>query len=389
MSRRFDDDAVPLSVLRERAFNLRWATLPDDVIPLTAADPDFPAAPEITEAIRAYCSKGVYSYGPPEGLPAFRATAARFLHTRRQLSVTPDTVFPTNSAASAMVLAAQYLLTPGDEALIPDPVDFLFQTSVESAGAVPVRYPVTRSNRLDLDDLRSRVTPRTRLLCICNPHNPLGIVFSRTELEALGEFALEHDLQILSDEVWADIVYTGRSHISIASLDDAIASRTLTVFGFSKTFGLAGLRVGLLAAPSKAIVDEIRVQSGANATAYGVSTLSQIGAQAALESGWSWFAEFLDHLQSMRDMVVGRVQGWPGITCQAPEGTYVIFANIQERGVTATDLSAELLRSARVAVVPGAPRWFGPGAEGHIRLCFASSRGILTEALDRIETVLG
>ena len=388
MTDRFSDNAVPLSILRERAYNLRWATLPDDVIPLTAADPDFPAAVEITEAIRAYCEPGVYSYGPPEGLPEFRETAARVLGARRQFEISPDTVFPTNSAASAMILAAAHVLSPGDEALIPDPVDFLFEKCVVNAGGVPIRYPVTQRGRLDFVALRSRITPRTRLLCICNPHNPLGLVLTRAELSALADIACEHDLQILSDEVWSDIVYTGQSHISIASLSKEVAARTLTVFGFSKTFGLAGLRVGLLAVPSPQVLATVLEQSGANATTYGVSTLSQVGAQAALESGWPWFASFIAHLEEMRDLTVARVNEWPGVSCVAPQGTYVAFLDISERGVEASVLAAELFETARVAVVPGAPRWFGPGAAGHLRLCFATSRGLLSTALDRIEAHL-
>jgi len=388
---RFDDDQVPLDVLRQRAFNLRWATVEPDVIPLTAADPDFAVAPEIRAAICAYTNDGVFSYGPPDGLPSFREVAAHTQRTRRAVpGCTPDCILPTDSAASAMFVAARLALAPGDEALVFDPVDFLFRASVESAGAKAVLCPVDAgTGELDLDAVAANIGPRTRLLTICNPHNPVGRVLTRTELEALAELALRHNLWILSDEVWCDIVYPPHEHIATASLSDEVARRTLSVYGFSKTFGLAGLRVGFLSAATTEVRDQLLEVSKAPTTAYGVSTLSQVAAQAAYEHAWPWADEFLAHLERMRDLAVGRLQSIPGLSVRSPEGTYVLLADIRSLGLGSEGEVAELLlREARVRVVPGEARWFGPGAAGRIRMTFCTSEGLLTEALDRIERVL-
>ena len=209
------------------------------------------------------------------------------------------------------------------------------------------------------------------------------------ELRAIGEFACERDLLILSDEVWGDIIHAPHQHTAMASLSPEIAARTVGVYGFSKTFGLAGLRVGFLAAPNPRVRDELLEVSKAPTTAYGVSTLSQVAAQAAYEHAWPWAEEFLAHLLRMRDLAASRLNAIEGITAVAPEGTYVMFANIEGLGLGDQDAVADwILEHAKVRVVPGSPRWFGPGAAGHIRITFCTSEAILTEALDRISEAL-
>lgn len=378
-----------MDLLRKRAYNLRWATLPEDVIPLTAADPDFPVAVEIREAIKEYADGGVFSYGPGEGLPEFRKTIAATLRERRNMHTEWTHILPTNSAAFAMFLAARFALKPGDEAIIFDPVDFLFKTSVQYAGATPVLCPFDReTGTFDPDQLASLVTPKTRMLCICNPLNPLGRVLNEKELRILGDLAVKHNLWIMSDEIWSDIVFAPNTFHSIAALDPAYHARTLSVYGFSKSFGLAGLRVGFLVTPNDAVFRQIEEMSQVQTTAFGVSTLSQIAAQAAYEKCWYWVDAFMEHLTANRDYAAQRLQALPGISLRPPEGCYVMFPNISAYGKTSEEMAAYILKEAKVAVVPGAAKWFGPGVEGHIRICFSTSRKILTEGLDRIEAAL-
>lgn len=390
MTYLFSDDQVRLDLLRRRAYNQRWAMQPPGVIPLTAADPDFPVAPEITEAIKSYVDGGVLSYGPMEGLPEFKETVARVVAERKGIPCSAELILPTDSAAAAMFLIARYACRPGDEAIIFDPVDFLFGQSVDAAGGVRVYSPLDKkSGAFDLDGLRHLVTPRTRLICLCNPHNPLGRVMTRRELLAVGQLAVEHNLLIMSDEIWSDIVYPPHRHLSIAALSPEIAERTISVFGFSKTFGLAGLRVGFLVAPSLQVYKELVQASLVHTTAVGVTTVSQVAARAAYESCWYWVDAFLQHLQKMRDYAVDRLNNIQGVACRRPEGTYVLFPDVTGLGLSSQAVADLLLEQARVAVVPGLPRWFGPGAEGNIRLCYSTSLGILGEALDRIEAALG
>lgn len=386
----FSDDSVPLALLRERAFNLRWAQQPEGVIPLTAADPDFPICPAIQENLIRYISDGVLSYVPPEGLPTFREAVAEWMHLTRGMDCAAEHVFACDSAASAMAVVARASLKPGDEALIPTPVDFLLGHAIERSGATAVRVGVTGSTSAKefIGGLESRITPRTRMLWLCCPHNPLGVVYSRQWLQTVAEWAVRHGLRIVSDEIWSDIVYPPHQHTSVAALSPEIARRTVTVYGFSKNFALAGLRAGCVVCADPDWKRQIVAASDAESTVYGVSVLSQVAVVAALREGRSWLAEFVKHLEKQRDYVVERLSRWPGVKVNSPQGTYVIFPDVRSLDDDSELLCKRLLADARVALVPGLPRWFGEGSEGHVRICYATSRAILQEAFDRMERVV-
>ncbi|MGZ4841638.1 MAG: aminotransferase class I/II-fold pyridoxal phosphate-dependent enzyme [Candidatus Angelobacter sp.] len=386
----FSDNIIRLDLLRERAFNMRWAQQPADVIPLTAADPDFPICPAIQEQLVRHVRDGVLSYGPPEGLPQFRESVARWMRETRQMDCTSEEVFATDSAASGMAVLARASLAAGDEVLIPDPVDFLLHHTVQRAGAVPVRVRVEPGTSAEefIRGMESRLTGRTRMLWLCNPHNPLGVVYSREWQQRVAEWAISRGLRIVSDEIWSDIVYTPHRHVSLASISPEIARNTVTVYGFSKNFALAGLRVGCLICPDPEWKKEIVAASDAESTVYGVSVLSQVAVIAALNDGREWLAEFVQHLQAQRDYVVARLAKWPGVTVQPPQGTYVVFPDVRSLSDNSENLCQQLREQAHVALVPGAPRWFGPGASGHLRICFATSHRILQEAFDRLEPVV-
>lgn len=391
----FDDRAVPLAALKARAHNFRWAEQPEGVIPLTAADPDFLAPPCVREALCRYVQDGPLSYGPAEGLPSFREAVAARLRERGALSASPARVLACDGAASAMHLAARALLSPGDEVLIPDPVDFLFERAVVSAGGRPVRVPLRRAEGLDLAALAAAVTPQTRAIWLCAPHNPYGLLLTPAEVSAAAALAHAHGLWLLSDEVWSEITYEEPQPPTAAHPDAAPV--TVTVGGFSKTYGLAGLRVGYLHAPDDATFARLLAASEAPYTAYGAATLSQVAAEAGLREGGEWLSAFRAHLRAQRDLGARRLDALPGLRCDAPRATYLLSPEI-ERGAhalphvarhTSESLVAAILREARVALVPGSPRFFGAGAEGLVRLSFATSRGLLTEALDRIEEAWG
>ena len=384
---RFSDDKVNLQTLRDRAFNFRWATLPEDVIPLTAADSDFPMAEEISDAMQDYVRTGYLPYGPPGGLPVFRDAVAQYYRAKFHVNALGDQVLATDSAASAMYLVAQQILSVGEEALIADPVDFLFERSVASAGGVVRRFRLDSSADFAFDpkEVESLINDKTRLLSICNPHNPSGRVWRRDELEQLCDIALRHGLTIMSDEVWADIVYDGAELCSVASISPEVARQTYTVYGFSKGYGLAGLRAGVLICPDSAAAEAVLTRSHADETAYGVSTLSQIAGVAAMEQAQEWLSGFVGHLQRQRDYAVARLNRFGTISCHSPEGTFVLFPRLAHFQGDATALTEQLTETHRIAVVPGSPRFFGPGAAGHIRLSIATSRAILSEGLDRLE----
>ena len=384
---RFDDSAVPLGDLRTRAFNMRWAEQPADVIPLTAADPDFPVALAIRDAVTSEAARGVYSYGPAGGLPCFRRSVSTYLRTRRHAPIEPDGVIAVNSAAAGLAMVARHWLRPGDEAIVMDPVDFLFEHTVHSAGGLPVRWPIARKGEIDLDRLRSLITPRTRMIGLCNPHNPLGRCFTRVELESIATIALERGLRVLSDEIWSEIVYRPAVFTSALALEPELAANVVVVHGFSKSFGLAGCRIGYVAMIDAVKRREMLEASEHPSTVDGAATLSQIAAAAAYDHALPWLDAFLDHLLARRDQCVSTLKEIGSLEVESPDATYVIFPKIKPEAMRSGE-SIEMLvdrikSERRVAIVPGSPRWFGEGAAGHVRLCFATSEGILAEGLRR------
>lgn len=382
----FSNDKINFEVLKKRAFNYRWAEVEEGVIPLTAADPDFPVAPEIINDLFDYIKEGYFSYGPKLGFPEFRKSIADSLNNRKNEYVDPDLVLPIDSAARGMFIIAKTVLKPGDEVIIFDPVDFLFKESTVAAGAVPVYFPAkVKDGYIDLSELENYITPKTKMICLCNPHNPLGTVYSKEDLDLILSLSEKYDLWIMNDEIWSDIVYPEKEFISILSLGPERNKKTLSVFGFSKSFGVAGLRIGCIYCHDEEVFNKIVENSDVMTTAGGISTLSQIAGIACLEKAYYWVDEFIKHLTKNRDYAYERINSMPYISCRKPDATYLMFINIKGTGLGSQEFVKHMEEKVKLALVPGTEKFFGPGAEGYVRLCFATSFEVLKEGLDRLE----
>ena len=385
----FENQAIDIPLLQSRAFNLRWASVPADVIPLTAADPDFPIAPAIKESIIKYTTDGYFSYNDPLGYHPLKSALASKYVTQYHTQYCPENVLPVNSAAFGIHLVCKAILNAGDEVIIFDPVDFLFKHAAEAAGAVTIPFSIPPSMlETDFSSMEALITKKTKLICLCNPLNPTGKVFTHRELKKLAELVVKYNLTILSDEIWSDIVFDNRSFTPIASIHQEIFNRTITVTGFSKSFGLAGLRVGAVLAPDKKTFNNLYKHAQHQSTVEGCNIIGQVAAHAALTQCGDWLAMFLDHLHQMRSLAVNGLQKIPGINCIPPEGCYVAFADIRGTGISSEQMHQLLLNQAKVAVVPGLPEWFGNGATGYIRLSFATSSAILQHAIENITKTL-
>ena len=385
----FNSENVNLSVLKQRAFNLRWATQEEGVIPLTAADPDFPCAPEITESISKYIKDRYLSYGPSQGLPVLRESIANYYLNKRSVKFNPDYILPVDSAAFGIYVVCKSLLKKSDEAIVFDPVDFLFRYSIESVGATAIAFPIHPESQIpDFDLLESLISPACKMICLCNPLNPSGKVFSKDELIKIGELAEKYNLIILSDEIWSDIVYSQSVYTCMSAINESISNRTIIVHGFSKSYGLAGLRIGMLLTSNAQLFDLMYQNSLHQSTVHGVNILSQIAANTALTECAYWLDAFVEHLQKMRNLTVDGLNKMPGITCHLPDSCYVAFANIKGSGKSSSEIHQYILDEAKVAIVPGLKQWFGEGAEGYVRLCYSTSEEILNEALNRMNKAL-
>ncbi len=369
------------ATLRERAFNLRWATTDPDVIPLTAADPDLPVAPAVTKAIADYVARPHLSYGPPCGLPDFRRAIAEHFAREKSADIAPSRVIATNSAASALALVARHVLREGDEVVIQDPVDFLVAESARRAGA-SLRLWKPTGGRFTLVGLHAAVSPKTRLVSVCHPHNPLGSLWSPREVEEIATFARERGIAVLSDEVWSDVVLDGAPFASFAGMEQP----GWVVYGLSKGYGLAGLRIGAIVAPEAAHAAAFSAAAGFDHTIEGVATLSQVAATAALDDAAEWRQAFLAHCAQQRDRAIARLGALGGVHIPGtPRATFVLFVDVRGTRLDEQTIAERTERLARVRVVPGSPRWFGSGAAGHIRLSLATTETVLDEALTRIE----
>ncbi|AZA81243.1 pyridoxal phosphate-dependent aminotransferase [Chryseobacterium lactis] len=380
----FSNNDINFEALKRKAYNGRWATLEDGIIPLTAADPDFRTAPEIEQGIIEYIKDGYLSYGPFSGLPEFKKSVAEYFNKEKHGSFSPENILAVNSAAQGMFLIASYVLNPGDEAIILDPVDFLFKKSVETAGGKVMLCPVnTITGEIDFEKMVSLIGPKTKLISICNPHNPLGKVYSKETLIKISQIASAHNLWVMSDEIWSDIIYDQKDFHTYSSVSKEAKNKSFTVYGFSKSFGIAGLRIGAVLCNDEEVLNDFTEKSNFNSTIEGVSTLSQIAGSVALEKAMPWYKEFLSHLQQNRDFTFRMLEKSEILTPNLPEATFVLFPKI-ENGMSSDEFAQHVLQQGKVAVVPGSERWFGKGAEGHIRICFSTSHEILEEGLTRI-----
>jgi aspartate/methionine/tyrosine aminotransferase len=359
--KRFDDDSVQIDLLKKYAYQ-RWAALPKDIIPLTAADPDFQVAPEIREAISQLGKEGIFSYGKIGGNHDLRKELAKNVFQRKKNICTCDDIFVLNGVAQCMMLVTQSVCKAGDEIIIFDPVDLLFGLAIDRAQCKRVYSPVEKSTgEFDIDGLNELITKNTRMICVCNPHNPLGRTMTRKEVKGISEIANDYDLYIMSDEIWSDIIYDGKKHISTASIDSDASDRTFSLYGFSKTFAMAGLHLGFVVVTNK---EYYRKLSKTASSFFPVNNISQEAGKVAYSQCWYWVKEFVAHLQKNRDYVYEQLTSIDGVSCLKPEGTFTIFPDISSFNLSSEEMTKYLYNEAKVAVVPGhrSPlSYFGPG----------------------------
>lgn len=382
----FDNDNINIDVLKKRAFNYRWAEVPEGTIPLTAADPDYPVAPEIRNALIDYAKDGYFSYTPKMGYPEFCQAISSALMRRKQEDIRPDQILPIDSAARGMYVIAETVLQPGDEMIVFDPVDYLFRESCLAAGGVPVLFPAKlKDGYIDLSHLEDYITEKTRIIGFCNPHNPYGVLYRPEDLEHIMALCEKYDLYIMNDEIWSDIIYSDSKFLSIYSLGNERCRRVMSVFGFSKSFGIAGLRAGCVYTTNEELFEKIVDKSAVMTTAGGIASISQIAGTVCMNDCYYWVDEFLKHLEGNRDYAYQRLSAMPGLKVYKPQATYLMYVDVSSFGMKSVQFTDYLKENVQLALVSGGETFFGPGSEGYVRICIATSREILTEGLDRLE----
>jgi len=351
------------------------------IVYLQIGEPDFDTPVNVREAAKAGLDSGLTHYPPYAGLPELRAAIAADTTARRGLTVEPSNVFVTVGGKGVMVYAIMALVDPGDEVIVPDPGYPIYESITRFVGGTPIPIPIRQANdfRVDIDELASLITPRTKLLVINSPANPTGGVLTRSDIERIAELALRNDLVVLTDEIYSRILYDGAEHVSIGSLD-GMAERTITLDGFSKTYAMTGWRIGYAIVPDWLVKPFGQLIIN---TISGVTAFAQAGAIEALNGPQTDVDTMVREFRARRDLIVDGLNAIPGFSCLRPEGAFYVFPDISGTGFSGADLAEGLLQEAGVCVLAGTA--FGGIGVDHIRISYANSRENLIEALERIQ----
>lgn len=354
----------------------------EDVCGFAAGEPDFDTPEHIKEACAAALRGGKTKYAPTPGIEPLRQAIADRYAAEYGLRATPAQVIVSPGGKFSCYLGVLATCSPGDEVIVPAPYWVSYPEMVKLAGAVP-RFVLADDRtgfRLTPAMVEAAITPRTRLLILNSPSNPTGAVYSRAELEAIVAVALRHNLYILSDEMYEHLVYDGVRPTCVATLAPEAAARTITVAGFSKTYAMTGWRIGTTLAPlpiAKAI-SELQSQMSSN-----VTTFAQFGALAALqqkEKTAAALATMLAAFDRRRRNLHAELNRIPGISCLLAEGAFYLFPNISRFGLSDLEFCNRLLEQEKVAAVPGSAF----GAEGYLRLSYATSDEIIAKGVARL-----
>jgi aspartate aminotransferase len=351
-----------------------------DVCGFGAGEPDFDTPQHIKDAAIKALQDGFTKYTPSSGTPELRAAIAEKLKNENGLDYKPSQIIVNCGAKHSCYNVVVATCQAGDEVIIPAPYWLSYPEMVKLADATPVIVPTSEATgfKITPDQFREAMTPATKMIILNSPGNPTGSVYSRDELRALAEVALEEDILMLSDEIYEKITYDNTEFVSLASLGKDVYDLAITVNGFSKAFAMTGWRLGYVAAPEPvaAAIDSIQSHSTSNPTSF-----AQKGAVAALKGDQSFIADMVRAFAERRTYILDRLAAIPGITCVKPMGAFYVLPNIASFGLSSTEFCTRLLDEQKVAAVPGVAF----GSDAHVRLSYACSMENITKGLDRIQ----
>lgn len=343
--------------------------------------PDFDTPEYIKRAAEQALAEGKVHYTSNFGLMELRQAIADKLKRENNVDYTASEVLVTVGLSEAVFAVLATILEEGDEILVPDPVWLNYINVPNLLGAKAVTYGLTEETgfQMNLEEVKAKITSKTRAIVIITPNNPTGGVLSEDVLKELAEIAVSNDLMVISDEVYERLVYDGAKHISIASLP-GMKERTFTMNGMSKAYAMDGWRLGYVAAPEEYILAMNKFHQHNTTCA---PNFVQVAAIAALNEEGDEVKEMVKEYQRRRDYAVKAINEIPGLHCECPKGAFYIFINCKSLNMKSADLSAYLLEEAKIALVPGDV--FGPGGEGYLRMSFANSYDNIVEGCAQLK----
>ena len=353
------------------------------IIHMEIGEPDFPTPVNIVEAGRQALADGWTKYGATQGDPELREVIAELVSKTRGISVSEQNVVVTPGGKPILFFPLLALLEPGDEVLYPNPSFPIYESVIRYCGAAPLPLPLVeeRGFSLDLDMLRAKLSPRTKVLMINSPQNPTGGVIPEEDIRAIAELVRDRDIMVLSDEVYSNI-YFDRKPFSIASLP-GMAEKTIILDGFSKTYSMTGWRMGYGVMP-KWLVDGVCLMM-VNCVSHTASFSQRAGIEA-LTGPQEAVAEMVAEFKRRREVIVEGFNRIPGFSCTIPGGAFYAFPNVKKTGIPSDDLADRILNEAGVACLTGTS--FGSFGEGYLRFSYATALDQIHEALDRIDRMM-
>ncbi len=352
----------------------------EGVISLGVGEPDFATPWHISEAAIYSIERGYTMYTSNLGMPELREELSRYLKDTHKLEYKPNSeLLITVGVSEALDLAMRAVINPGDEVIMPDPCYVSYSPCVILAGGIPVMVPTSQENNFEISaaDVEAKITSKTRAIILGYPANPTGAVMPENKLKEIAEVARRHNLLIVSDEIYAKLVY-GAAHTCLAALP-GMKESTILLGGFSKAYAMTGWRIGYAAAPEEIISAMTKIHQY---TIMSAPTMGQVAAIEALKSGEDSVTEMVEEYNRRRMVIVEGLNDI-GLSCFEPKGAFYAFPSIKATGMTSEEFAERLLIEEKVAVVPG--NAFGKGGEGYIRCCYATSMAELEEALSRMK----
>ena len=352
----------------------------EGVISLGVGEPDYATPWHIREAAIQSLEKGVTMYTSNSGILELRQELARYLRGQYGVRYAPDgEMLITVGVSEALDLAMRAIIDPGDEVIMPDPCYVAYDACVILAGGVPVMVPTCEEDGFEVDaaDVEARITARTRAILIGYPSNPTGAVMPREKLDDIADLARKHGLIVISDEIYARLVY-GEEHTCLASLP-GMKDNTILLGGFSKAYAMTGWRIGYACGPREIIAAMTKIHQY---TMMCAPTMAQVAAIEALRAGGSASDEMVADYNRRRQVIVEGLRDI-GLSCFEPKGAFYAFPSITSTGMTSEEFAERLLTEEKVAVVPGSA--FGKCGEGYVRCCYATSLADIEEALVRMK----
>ncbi|MGE8204300.1 pyridoxal phosphate-dependent aminotransferase [Heyndrickxia sp. NPDC080065] len=375
---------TPSSTLAITAKAKAMKTAGIDVIGLGAGEPDFNTPQHIIDAATKSMNEGLTKYTATGGLPELKKAIINKFKQDQNIDFGPSEIIVTSGAKHALYTLFQVILNEGDEVIIPIPYWVSYPEQVKLAGGLPVYVDGKEENNFKItpEQLKSAITSKTKALIINSPSNPTGMLYSRDELRKLGEICLEHDVLIISDEIYEKLIYDHHEHVSIAEISPELKKNTIIINGVSKSHSMTGWRIGYAAGNVEIIkaMTDLASHSTSNPT-----TPSQYGAIAAYNGSQEPVETMRAAFESRLNVIYNKLIQIPGVSCLKPQGAFYLFPNVKEAaqmtGFSSVDeFATALLEEANVAVIPGA----GFGAPDYIRLSYATSLDLLEEAIKRI-----